>query len=88
MTKTTRNSRRSKLLEIPLPLLPPALPEAFDDLRMSVDRFCLLAGVETLGEMLDEDSEVLCGARHARTAERQGHRWGQPRARLPITGAR
>ena len=55
MTKTTRNSRLSKLLEIPLPLLPPALPEAFDDLRMSVDRFCLLAGVETLGEMLDED---------------------------------
>ena len=29
MTKTTRNSRLSKLLEIPLPLLPPALPEAF-----------------------------------------------------------
>ena len=88
MTKTTRNSRRSKLLEIPLPLLPPALPEAFDDLRMSVDRFCLLAGVETLGEMLDEDSEVLCGARHARTAERQGHRWGTTQSEIAYHGGK
>ena len=88
MTKTTRNSRLSKLLEIPLPLLPPALPEAFDDLRMSVDRFCLLAGVETLGEMLDEDSEVLCGARHARTAERQGHRWGTTQSEIAYHGGK
>ncbi len=88
MTKTTRNSRLSKLLEIPLPLLPPALPEAFDDLRMSVDRFCLLAGVETLGEMLDEDSEVLCGARHARTAERQGHRWGTTQSESAYHGGK
>ena len=35
MTKTTRNSRLSKLLEIPLPLLPPALPEAFEPARPS-----------------------------------------------------
>ena len=88
MTKTIRNSRLSKLLEIPLPLLPPALPEAFDDLRMSVDRFCLLAGVETLGEMLDEDSEVLCGARHARTAERQGHRWGTTQSEIAYHGGK
>ncbi len=88
MTKTTRNSRLSKLLEIPLPLLPPALPEAFDDLRMSVDRFCLLAGVETLGEMLDEDSEVLCGARTPARPSGRAIAGGQPRARLPITGAR
>ena len=33
MTKTTRNDRSScRLL--------PSMPEAFDDLRMSVDRFC------------------------------------------------
>lgn len=56
MTKTTQNSRLSKLLQSPLPVLPPALPEAFEDLRMSVDRFCLLAGVEALGEMLAEDA--------------------------------
>ena len=28
------------------------MPEAFDDLRMSVDRFCLLAGLESLNEMM------------------------------------
>ncbi len=55
---------------------------------MSVDRFCLLAGVETLGEMLDEDSEVLCGARHARTAERQGHRWGTTQSEIAYHGGK
>ena len=42
MTKTTRNDRSSE----PSCRLLPSMPEAFDDLRMSVDRFCLLAGLE------------------------------------------
>ena len=88
MTKTTQNSRLSKLLQSPLPVLPPALPEAFEDLRMSVDRFCLLAGVEALGEMLAEDAEALCGPRHARTAGRQGHRWGTTRSEIAYHGGK
>ena len=40
MTKTTRNDRSSE----PSCRLLPSMPEAFDDPRMSVDRFCLLAG--------------------------------------------
>ncbi len=40
MTKTTRNDRSSE----PSCRLLPSMPEAFDDLRMSVDRFSLLAG--------------------------------------------
>ncbi len=88
MTKTTQNSRLSKLLQSPLPVLPPALPEAFEDLRLSVDRFCLLAGVEALGEMLAEDAEALCGPRHARTAGRQGHRWGTTRSEIAYHGGK
>jgi hypothetical protein len=88
MTKITQNSRLSKLLQSPLPVLPPALPEAFEDLRMSVDRFCLLAGVEALGEMLAEDAEALCGPRHARTAGRQGHRWGTTRSEIAYHGGK
>ena len=86
MTKTTTNDRLSKLLEAPLPVLPPALPEAFEDLRLSVDRFCLLAGVEALGEMLAEDAEELCGPRHARSAGRRGHRWGRTRSEIAYQG--
>ena len=88
MTKTTQNNRLSKLLQSPLPVLPPALPEVFEDLRLSVDRFCLLAGVEALGEMLAEDAEVLCGPRHARTRSRRGHRWGQTRSEIAYHGGK
>ena len=57
MTKTTRNDRSSE----PSCRLLPSMPEAFDDLRMSVDRFCLLAGLESLNEMMSADAEALCG---------------------------
>ena len=59
MTKTTRNDRSSE----PSCRLLPSMPEAFDDLRMSVDRFCLLAGLESLNEMMSADAEALCGSR-------------------------
>ena len=65
MTKTTRNDRSSE----PSCRLMPSMPEAFDDLRMSVDRFCLLAGLESLNEMMSADAEALCGSRHARSGE-------------------
>ena len=37
-----------------------------EDLRVSVERFCLLAGVEALGEMLAEDAEALRAKRYRR----------------------
>ena len=37
MSKTTRNDRVSKLLRQPLPMAPPAVPEAFEDLRAHSD---------------------------------------------------
>ena len=68
MTKTTRNDRSSE----PSCRLLPSMPEAFDDLRMSVDRFCLLAGLESLNEMMSADAEALCGSRHARSGVNGG----------------
>ena len=62
------------------------MPEAFDDLRMSVDRFCLLAGLESLNEMMSADAEALCGSRHARSGERKGHRWGTTRSEIAYHG--
>ena len=54
----------------------PSPQEAFDDVRDSFERFCLLSGIEVLEQMLEEDANALCGARHARNKERKGHRWG------------
>ena len=43
----------------------------------SFDRFCLAAGIETLGAMMEADAEVACGPRHSRSEDRRGHRWGR-----------
>ena len=84
MTKTTRNDRSSE----PSCRLLPSMPEAFDDLRMSVDRFCLLAGLESLNEMMSADAEALCGSRHARSGERRAIDGARPGARSPTTAAK
>jgi len=54
----------------------------------SFDRFCLAAGIETLGAMLEADAEEACGPRHSRSEDRRGHRWGRTTARSASTPAR
>ena len=54
----------------------PASVEALDEVRLSVDRFCLVAGIEALQKMMEDDATAVCGARHRRHADRQGYRWG------------
>ena len=55
----------------------PAMGEAFEEMTASFERFCLAAGLEALGEMMEADAEALCGARHGRDAGRRAHRWGR-----------
>src|ERR1019366_2634129 len=45
-------------------------------------RFCLTAGIEALGTMMEQDAEEACGARHARSDGRRGHRWGRTRGKI------
>src|SRR5713101_5361049 len=40
--------------------------KAWDAVSVSFDRFCLTAGIEALGTMMEQDAEQACGARHAR----------------------
>ena len=88
MTKTIANTRFSKVAAMPLPLCLPSLPVALDEVRMSVDRFCLLAGIETLNEMLTEDAVAICGPRHGRSPARRGYRWGTTRSELAYHGGK
>ena len=62
--------------------------EAFEDVRKSFERFCLAAGIEVLGTMMEDDVEAACGARHARTPQRRGHRWGRTRGYLGFHGGK
>src|SRR3712207_1316778 len=51
--------------------------QALDEMTVSFERFCLAAGLEVLGEMLEADAAALCGPRHGRGDERQAQRWGR-----------
>ncbi len=50
---------------------------ALDEMTASFERFCLVAGLEVLGEMLEADAAALCGPRHGRGGGRQAQRWGR-----------
>ena len=73
MTKDISSKLGSKVSEMPLP----TAAEAMEEVRQSVDRSCLLAGIEAMTEMLEQDTAALCGPRHQRSAERQGYRCRQ-----------
>ncbi len=63
-----------------------AVGKAWDEMSASFDRFCLVAGVEALGAMMEKDAEEACGARHARNgADTAG---AVPKARLVFMPAK
>ena len=63
-----------------------AVDEAFAEVRASFDRFCLAAGIEALGTMMEADVTAACGPRHGRDAARRAHRWGRTRGRIGFHG--
>jgi hypothetical protein len=69
-----------------LTALPPAgmgvVDRAWDAVSVSFDRFCLTAGIKALGTMMEQDAEQACGARHARSDGRRGHRWGRTQGKI------
>ena len=56
--------------------------KAWKEVSASFDRFCLAAGIETLGAMMEADAEVACGPRHSRSEDRRGHRWGRTQGKI------
>jgi hypothetical protein len=66
--------------------LPPAVlspvGKAMEEVAASFDRFCLAAGIEALGEMMEKDAVQVCGSRHLRAETRRGYRWGRTRSKI------
>ena len=54
-----------------------AVGKAWDEVSASFDRFCLAAGIDAFGAMMEKDAEEACGARLARSEGRRGHSWGR-----------
>src|SRR5258707_11841790 len=65
-----------------------AVDEALAEVRASFDRFCLAAGIEALGTMMEADVTAACGLRHGRDAARRAHRWGRTRGRIGLHGGK
>ena len=86
MGKNIRSSSSPKALATSFPM--PPLADAMDAVRLSVDRFCLLAGVEALAEMMEEDATTVCGTRHRRHGNRRGYRWGHTQSEIGYHGGR
>jgi putative transposase len=49
---------------------------AWEEVKKSFEGFCLMAGVESLMKMFEEDAEKICGPRYGRGSGKRGHRWG------------
>jgi putative transposase len=72
--------------------LPPttlgAVGKAWEEVSASFDRFCLAAGIEALGTMLEKDAQEACGPRHSRAEGRRGYRWGRTQGKIGFHGGR
>ena len=86
MRKDIRSSTSPKALAAPFPL--PSLGDAMEGISLSVDRFCLLAVLEALAEMMEEDATAVCGARHRRQGDRRGYRWGKTQSQIGYHGGK
>ena len=86
MGNNIRSSSRPKALAPSIPM--PPLADAMDAVHLSVDRFCLLAGVEAMAEMMEEDATTVCGARHRRHGDRRGYRWGRTHSEIGYHGGK
>src|SRR5688572_16944183 len=61
---------------------------ALDEMTASFERFCLAAGLEVLGEMLEADAAALCGPPHGRGGGRQAQRWGRTAGPIGFHGGK
>lgn len=60
--------------------------EAWQEVGASFERFCLMSGIATLAEMMEQDAAELCGPRYEREDGRGAHRWGKTRGRVGFHG--
>ena len=62
--------------------------EALSNISVSFEVFCLASGLEALGEMMDHDTQEICGPHHARGHFRRAHRWGKTKGKIGFHGGK
>jgi transposase-like protein len=78
--KESNAMKTSTMMTSAMPIAP--VGKAWEEVSASFDRFCLAAGIETLGVMMEADAELACGPRHSRSEDRRGHRWGRTAGKI------
>lgn len=66
----------------------PGMDTALAEMTASFERFCLAAGLEALGEMMEADAAAACGPRHGRGGGRRAQRWGRTIGPIGFHGGR
>jgi len=61
---------------------------ALEEMTASFERFCLAAGLEALGALMEADATALCGPRHGRGSGRRAQRWGQTEGPIGFHGGK
>ena len=67
---------------------PALVGEAFEALTESFEQFCLMAGIESLTQMMGEDVTRLAGDRYEHCPEKPGYRWGTSKAQVGFHGSK
>jgi len=81
--------RRNSTTATALPVMAMSpVGKAMEEASASFERFCLAAGIEALGEMMQRDAAEACGARHSRVEARRGYRWGRTRGKIGFHGGK
>jgi transposase-like protein len=62
--------------------------EAWQQVSVSFERFCLTAGIATLTRMMEEDADGFCGPRYGHGDGKDGHRWGKTKGKVGFHGGK
>jgi hypothetical protein len=73
----------------PTGVVPAAIvDEAWQQVAVSFERFCLTAGIATLADMMEKDAAGLYGGRYGRADGKDGYRWGRTKGKLGFHGGK
>jgi transposase-like protein len=62
--------------------------QAISNISASFELFCLASGMEALGQMMDHNTQAICGPHHARGHFRRAHRWGKTKGKIGFHGGK
>lgn len=70
------------------PVGPSLVEDAYGALAESFEQFCLMAGIESLTQMMNEDVARLAGDRYEHCPDKPGYRWGHTKSQAGFHGGK